>query len=342
MPAKTLPEQPIMYLSGMLVSFTNEQLDGWYKRTGCKHRCASFVYSCPGAFAYAKRMEADMAALKRAGGTVMMDSGGFSFLRFAASHNGQISLRKKLHFSNVEEFREQTVQLYIEYCKAHGKEWDFYVNFDYVRDSAKIYKMQKRLERAGIRPTPIYHGDSTIDWLRRYLDEGYTRIGISRTGSFLNYLRFRRFLDRVFNEAEKYRERIRFHGFALTAPALIVNYPWYSVDTANWLKVAAIGCIYTVDPHMYTAGTMSVSKRASSSVGTRRTAKAVYEFMPKEQQRSVRDAVELAGFDFGKLQVDLYERCLYNGYYIVRLFDILTELQAGKGHKALRWGSLFS
>src|SRR5262249_22984613 len=144
--------------------------------------------------------------------------------------------------------REQTIELYVDFVKKRQKQWDFYVTFDYERNCPLIYKVTKRLESMGIKPAPVYHGDSTIDWFKRYLDEGYTRLGVSPMLSIrTSHKNVRNFLDNLFRVVEPYKG-VKLHGFAMTSLSLMFGYPWHSVDSSSWSRTSSYGCIYGLDP----------------------------------------------------------------------------------------------
>jgi hypothetical protein len=154
-----------------------------------------------------------------------LDSGAFSYL--AAGYSGKASRVQ------IEREVDTYVEAYARWTQTHGKRFDFYVTFDYVVEAPVVYQVTQRLQKLGIRPVPVYHGDASISWLRRYIDEGHKLIGISKR-FFLNDGRgLRRYYDQVFNITEKCN--VACHGFACTG-ADMWRYPWYSVDSTSFVK----------------------------------------------------------------------------------------------------------
>jgi hypothetical protein len=290
--------RPLIYLSGNGSSNINEMdlID-----QGCKYRCYSYAYTCKGAFYYTKKMaEALECSIKNNVG-VMMDSAAHSIHQL--SSKGMRKRKGKFRVDDVEELIKIVKNQYLKYVLKEGKHWDFYVNFDYVKNCPIIYDMQKELERKGIKPIPVYHGDRTIDWLRRYCEEGYKLIGIASVRSYGPYKDKRRYYDEVFNVTEKYGALT--HGFAMTGLSLMFGYPWYSVDSATWAKTAAYGSILHADRNRNVIGEIHITDKVVQG-------KTRYNQLPKDLQKDLKRIVEKSGFDFEQLRVDGRMRSLYN------------------------------
>lgn len=294
---------PIIYLSGITPG-TEEQALDFIKRSKVSHRCFSFAYSCPGAFYYSKQIHHELDLSLKKNVHVMLDSGAFSFHQFVDSRSGVLSTAKKRKVAvDIEKLKDDTIGLYVDYCKKFKKDWDFYVNFDYKREGKVCWDVQKYLEKQGLRPVPVFHGYYSIDWLKRYCEDGHKRIGISgvarRQGGWNAQ---RAYLDRVFDLTEKYG--IKLHGFAVTALTLMFGYPWHSVDSATWVKAANMGAIYFVDRRAHSMQLIHISDRRSGAVSYNRLGKAT--------QQALRRSVEEAGFDFKKMRTDKRERSIFN------------------------------
>lgn len=154
------------------------------------------------------------------------DSGAFSFL--TAGYN------KK---QNLEALVDDYVRDYVEFVKNPPMLFDFYVTFDYKVEAPLVYKMTKRLMKQGLWPVPVYHGDSSIDWLKRYIDDGHKLVGLSKR-FFLNDRRnLRRFYDQCFRVTEQ--NDVAVHGFACTGNEMW-EYPWWSVDSKSLIQVSGM------------------------------------------------------------------------------------------------------
>ena len=291
--------KPIIYLSGAHTVGTMKEETEFLKRTKCKFRCYSFGYSCPGAFYYSKRMHESLDLNVKKGIGVFMDSGAYSFQKFM---HGEAS--KKYTPKQLKQLKHETIERYVKYCKEQGKNWDFYANFDYARDGQLVYNVQKKLEKEGIRPAPVYHALYSLSWLERYCKEGYKIIGVS--GIARQQKSFRETqatCEKMHNLAARYG--VKLHGFAVTAASLMFGYPWYSVDSTTWIRAAAMGMIIHPDLFTKTLVNIHVSTEPASHDPS-------YNKMQKHQRRQLERIVEDNGFDFKLVRESAVERRLYN------------------------------
>ena len=313
-------EKPLVYLSHTVVH-TRELEEEFLRCSGVRYRCFSFVYIVPDAIYFSERaLEAYKYNVERKS-HIMMDSGAFSFHMFVV---------KRKAVGQIEKIREKTVEQYIGLCKQHHKDWDFYVTFDYEQHQPKIWEITKRIEAAGLRPVPVYHGDRSSDWLKKWMDAGYTRIGISNLPwRKSDYKKTRLYLDEVFRVCEPYK--VKLHGFAVTSLSLAFAYPWNSVDSSSWSRTASYGAIYGLDPER---GTMA-SIHVSLTGGLKSTTTSATSLAP-EALKSVRDQVESNGWDFDLLRRSLAYRFIYNGY----IFGHLNKFRKYVGDRTVKWQRL--
>jgi len=327
---------PIIYLSGYGLNKSGttvrEQEIEWIKRTKCKYRCYSFAFACPGAFYYSRPVKESYDASLQQGVRIMMDSGAFSFHGFLKNMTGKVSKKKKRQWNEEEvtKLREETIEKYVSWCKEHSKEWDFYCNFDYRPHAPLVWKVQQRLEKLGMRITPVFHGDQGIDWLENYFKDGHKLVAVGTTAmqGRGTYRKKRIFYDMVFDKAEKYGAKM--HGLAVTALGLMFQYPWASVDSASWVKVAAIGRIMYMDEMRGVIGQLHIST-TSAKKGIS------YNQMVPTTQKEIRRQVEKNGWDFQELRENARERGAYNAF----LFNNkVHELKETIERTATRWETL--
>lgn len=315
-------EKPLVYLSHTVVH-TRELEEEFLRCSGVRYRCFSFVYIDPQAIYWSQRAleayETDIAH----GNHIMMDSGAFSFQMFLAR-------RTKDERGNLEKLREQTIDQYVRFCKKRAEELDFYVTFDYAPKVEVVWEMTKLLEKKGLSPVPVYHGDASVDWLKRYLDAGYKRVGVSPgVGRRMTYKGARRCLDEVFRVAEGYK--VKLHGFGMTAPALVYAYPWHSVDSSSWSRVASIGGIYVLDQNRGSLATVHLSLTG----GLKSSTDSATSLSPGAL-KSIRGHVENLGWDFDLLRRSLSYRFCFNGW----VFANLNSYRKNVKESYVKWGKL--
>lgn len=319
-------ETPHIYLSHTVVH-TKELEEEFLRCTGVRYRCFSFVYIDPAAFYFTPRSRQAYDVNVQHDNHIMMDSGAFSFHEFVKKHRDE---------SKVKNLKKETILNYVKFCKEHKKDWDFHVTFDYIRHSPLIWQVTKYLEKKGLQPTPVFHGDSSYDWLRKYLDAGYKRIGISTTyHRRSDYKNQRLYFDHVFKICDPYK--VKLHGFAMTALSYAFAYPWDSIDSSSWSRTASYGMIYMLDKERVKLGSVHVSALGSWNKPNYASHTSTTATMSKEAVKSIRDQVEGNGFDFDLLANSLTYRFIYNGWMQSHLNgyrDYLKDVYA-------RWEPLF-
>ena len=94
------------------------------------------------------------------------------------------------------------------------------------------------------RVMPIYHQGEHMDWLRKMVDHGCPYIGISPSNDYATSQRMH-WLDDVFDYLRSLPKIPKTHGYAVTSPRLMVQYPWMSVDSASWVQQGGYGTVST-------------------------------------------------------------------------------------------------
>lgn len=312
------PEWPQRY-EKMVIAKERE----WFRRTGCKYRCYSFGYVCPKAFYYNRESALSLETALACQAEIMMDSGAFSFHRMLQKQTGQRSKKKSRGYrpEEIERLREETIDLYVAYCKAHGKQWDFYVNFDYEPRVPIAWKMQLRLEKLGLKPVPVFHGDEGLDWVRRYVDRGHKLLAIGTGKASKRGWRDKMaFYDTMFDAAEKWGFKL--HGLAVTKPSIMTSFDFYGVDSATWGVQSAYGGIVRFIPDRRVWIQLHVTHNDTQ-------AGASYERLSPEVQKEIRQEVENRGFDFdlmrGSTTTAWWERAMHNAWMFAHLEDFFSS-----------------
>jgi hypothetical protein len=324
---------PHVYLA-LPITNVAEVDDQWLEATGCRYRCVNFAYVYPGAFYYAERAkEAYVNSLRRKV-NLMMDSSAFSFHNYATKQQAKVGgTTGMFKGQTLEQMREIVVQQYVTFCKKHAKYWDFYATFDYVKNCEKIYAMTKRLESYGLKPAPLYHGDSSLEWLHRYCKEGYKYIGIGTIPvNNTSWRSLKDYYSRVFDVVSKYKD-VKTHGFGLTKLSFAFMFDWTSIDSSSWSRASAYGCVYFPD---FERGKMN-AVQVSSAAGHRKNPQNAYQALSPSVQKEVRRKVEERGYNFELLQISPSYRFMWNGYIFSHLHDFKEVMQA----KVRKWGRLF-
>lgn len=234
-------------------------------------------------------------------------------------------------------------EAYAAYILEHKDQLEVYTNLDIVNNAEATWENQKWFEARGLKPLPVWHFGSDIRWLKHYLRNGYDYIGIG--GLVPNpYTTLRPALDEIFTRYltdTNGMPLVRIHGFAATSIPLMCRYPWYSVDSASWIKYAAFGGImvpvsvhgkykYTAAPHkINVSGKSPLQKDKDRHITT----------LSPAMRRYMEDYFEMQGFQLGVSEFDgdkeiVVEpglcnrpeiRCQFNMLYYAGLRDELPE-----------------
>jgi len=137
----------------------------------------------------------------------------------------------------------------------------FYATVDVIFNPELSWKVLKYLEdEHGLHPVPVIHYGTPLKWIAKHLEAKYDLIGLGGLGQEVKKEEYLAWGDQVFDlicDQPSRKPMVRTHGFAMTAWSLMRRYPWWSVDSASWVKLAGYGRIYV--PH-YRAGQFVVTE----------------------------------------------------------------------------------
>ena len=133
-----------------------------------------------------------------------------------------------------------------------------FVTVDAIRNPKKSFEIHRFFyQEYGIWTIPVIHFGASLKDADRYLEQkpcDFLGIGSgSRLTSFRTYVAWADIIFRHLCPASnKFLPTVRTHGFAMTDFKLMVRYPWWSVDSATWVKLGAYG--WMLVPHWKAGG----------------------------------------------------------------------------------------
>ena len=123
-----------------------------------------------------------------------------------------------------------------------------FATVDVISNPQLTWEVQCYFEQEhGLRPVPVVHFQTPLQFVERYIEKGYDLIGVGGLGQGVAKRGYYKWADGLFKllcpASNQYRPIVRTHGFAMTSWELMMRYPWWSVDSASWIKIAAYGGI---------------------------------------------------------------------------------------------------
>lgn len=203
---------------------------------------------------------------------------------------------------------------YINFIKKNKQYIDVYANLDVIslshlrKDKVKAAKKtlanQRKMEKAGLNPLPVYHYGEPEDYLKDYVaDYDYIAIGglvKIPSGSIVKWL------DHIFKDIicdEKGIPKVKVHAFGVTSLRIMLRYPWYSVDSTSWVITGRMGAVYVPkwDKNgnwIYNENSYKIS--VSNKSPNRSDPDKHISTLPPEQKNNVLRYINEKGFKLGE------------------------------------------
>lgn len=177
--------------------------------------------------------------------TLFLDSGAFS-LYYEHAHGKPPA--EVYNFFKSEDYWNY-VRAYSKFLHKYKKDIDVAANVDVIYNPELSWETLMFLEKEGHTVVPVIHMGTPIEWVKKHLDRGYTYIGLGGFGGaevsrnhYLNWVHG--VFEYICPASNGHKPLVKVHGFAMTGWWMLTRFPWYSVDSASWIKAAAFGSIY--------------------------------------------------------------------------------------------------
>tara|TARA_Y100000593_G_scaffold13994_3_gene26186 strand:+ start:12843 stop:13661 length:819 start_codon:yes stop_codon:yes gene_type:complete len=119
---------------------------------------------------------------------------------------------------------------YIDFCYKNKSKL-IYAQLDDIIDTKQTIINLKYMEKEGLKPLPVFHYGADYKILQEMI-KTYNYIAL---GGLVPYSRRRplliKHLDNCFSIV---KNKIKIHGFGVTAIKILLRYPFYSVDSTSW------------------------------------------------------------------------------------------------------------
>lgn len=174
-----------------------------------------------------------------------LDSGAFTLWTTALKYHQETGCGRWDYY-DTPEFWEY-MDNYASFIKKYKIAIDLYANVDAINNPEITWRNQKYLEeKHGLLPVPVVHFGTDISWLKKYMEENYKIIGLGGLVGSTAKKGCRDWIDKCFDFVCNQPSRlpkVKIHGFGVTSYKFLLRYPWWSVDSAAWDKIASFGGI---------------------------------------------------------------------------------------------------
>ena len=118
-----------------------------------------------------------------------------------------------------------------------GGHYVCYASLDVIGDPEQSWANYKEMTDAGLHPIPTVHDGSSVEWIKKYCDQGVRYIALGGLTGSLGERRYK-FLDQAFSVLRAYWP-IKVHAFGVGYDVkVLLRYPFYSSDSTSWLRHA--------------------------------------------------------------------------------------------------------
>jgi hypothetical protein len=108
-----------------------------------------------------------------------------------------------------------------------------YFNLDVIGNAEGSYQNYLRMLENGLNPIPVFHADTPIEYLQKYME----RTDFIAVGGLVGNNNIESNLNGIFSEINKINPAVKVHGLGLTKVSIIKNYPFYSVDSSSYCAI---------------------------------------------------------------------------------------------------------
>lgn len=122
-------------------------------------------------------------------------------------------------------------------------------SLDVIGDAKASHKNYNYLRDRGLDVVPTIHYGEKPETIDRYVQDGVDFIGLGgMVGRKSEPKRLLRWALSMFRYVRDKRPNVRFHGWGVTHPDLVMNLPWFSVDSSGFASAYRYGRLPLFDP----------------------------------------------------------------------------------------------
>lgn len=209
----------------------------------------------------------DIKEMKDWGLRLIGDSGAFS----AASQGTPINIRA-----------------FADWAKKWRDSLSWVASLDVIGDAQGSRKNFDWLRNKDLDVIPTIHYGADPSLIKDYVKDGVDFIGLGgMVGRKSEPKRLLRWTLSMFKYARDNHPEVRFHGWGVTHPDLVMNLPWFSVDSSGFSSAYRFGRLSLFDPR--TAKKVGITLDGSDILQHSELLRTVYGIDPANVSVSTRD-----------------------------------------------------
>jgi len=122
-------------------------------------------------------------------------------------------------------------------------------SLDVIGDAEASWRNYEYLRARGVDAIPTIHYGESPELISRYAAEGIDFMGLGgMVGRKSEPQRLLRWTLSMFRYAREKHPEMRFHGWGVTHPELVMNLPWFSVDSSGFSSAYRFGRLSLFNP----------------------------------------------------------------------------------------------
>jgi hypothetical protein len=151
-------------------------------------------------------------------------------------------------FSAASQGVEIDSQEFYEWCLKWNQSFTWMASLDVIGDEKATYKNWQRVPH-DLKLVPTVHYGAKPSAIDKYVEAGVDLIGL---GGMVPHksepMKLLRWAAQMMKYARDKYPQVRFHGWGVTHPQLMMNLPWWSVDSSGFGRSYRYGQMLLIDP----------------------------------------------------------------------------------------------
>jgi hypothetical protein len=152
-------------------------------------------------------------------------------------------------FSAFSQGAKVDIVAYCNYISQYKHLLTVYSNLDVIGSAEGTFANQKHMEKRGLEPLPVFHVGEDWKYLKTYL-EYRPYIALGGMVPYNSSGRSKKIIPWLVQCFKRAKNISVYHGFGCTSWDLIMNFPWYSVDSSTWSQAYRWGKPLLFDKNM--------------------------------------------------------------------------------------------